>query len=80
MPVADFMASETRFAVLQRTHPERAAELALLAQADIDERWRYYQQLAGMQRSVPHVERHTPQGALDRAGPSGQPVDEETLA
>ena len=57
MPVADFMASETRFAVLQRTQPERAAELATLAQADVDERWRYYEQLAGMHRSVPHLPR-----------------------
>ena len=28
IPIADFVATETRFAVLQRTHPERAAELA----------------------------------------------------
>jgi pyruvate-ferredoxin/flavodoxin oxidoreductase len=56
IPVSEFVASETRFAVLARTHPERAAELALLAQADVDERWRYYQQLAAMHRSVPHVQ------------------------
>ncbi len=55
IPVADFMATETRFAVLQRTQPDRAAELAALAQADADERWRYYEQLAGMHRSVPHL-------------------------
>ena len=57
IPVADFVATETRFAVLQRTHPERAAELAVLAQADADERWRYYEQLAGVERTVPHVHR-----------------------
>ncbi len=57
IPVAEFMASETRFAVLQRSQPERAAALAALAQADADERWRYYEQLAGMHRSVPHVPR-----------------------
>jgi pyruvate-ferredoxin/flavodoxin oxidoreductase len=55
IPVRDFVASETRFAILGRTDPERAAELADLAQADADERWRYYEQLAGMHRSVPHV-------------------------
>ena len=49
------MATETRFAILERTDPERAAELAELAQADADERWRYYEQLAGIHRSVPHV-------------------------
>ncbi len=56
IPVRDFVATETRFAILERTNPERAAELAALAQADADERWRYYQQLAGIHRSVPHIE------------------------
>jgi pyruvate-ferredoxin/flavodoxin oxidoreductase len=55
IPVRDFVATETRFAVLERTHPERAAELAVLAQADADERWRYYEQLAGVLRTVPHL-------------------------
>ena len=55
IPVRDFVATETRFAILERTHPERAARLAELAQADADERWRYYEQLAGMHRTVPHV-------------------------
>ena len=55
IPVRDFVASETRFAVLERTHPERAAQLAELAQADADERWRYYEQLAGVLRTVPHL-------------------------
>ena len=55
IPIADFAATETRFAVLQRTNPERAAELATLAQADADERWHYYQQLAGIERTVPHL-------------------------
>jgi pyruvate-ferredoxin/flavodoxin oxidoreductase len=60
IPIADFVATETRFAVLQRTHPERAAELAALAQADADERWHYYEQLAGVERTVPHVHRPDP--------------------
>ncbi len=55
IPIRDFVATETRFAVLQRTHPERAAMLAELAQADADERWRYYEQLAGLLRTVPHL-------------------------
>ncbi|MFI5040325.1 MAG: pyruvate:ferredoxin (flavodoxin) oxidoreductase [Acidimicrobiales bacterium] len=55
IPVSDFAATETRFAILERTHPERARRLAALAQADADERWRYYEQLAGMHRTVPHV-------------------------
>ena len=55
IPIRDFAATETRFAILERTQPERAAHLAALAQADADERWRYYTQLAGMERTVPHV-------------------------
>ena len=55
IPVRDFAATESRFAILERTHPERAAALAGLAQADVDERWRYYEQLAGMHRVIPHV-------------------------
>ncbi|HEY5173258.1 MAG TPA: pyruvate:ferredoxin (flavodoxin) oxidoreductase [Acidimicrobiia bacterium] len=54
IPIREFAATETRFAVLERTHPERAAYLAALAQADADERWRYYEQLAAMHRTVPH--------------------------
>ena len=54
MPVADFLATEARFAVLARTHPERAEHLARLAQADVDERWRYYSQLGTMERTVAH--------------------------
>ena len=46
LPVADFIASETRFGVLARTQPARAAELSQLIQQDVDERWRYYEQLA----------------------------------
>jgi pyruvate-ferredoxin/flavodoxin oxidoreductase len=75
--VSEFVAGETRFAVLARTQPERAAELAQLAQADVDERWRYYEQLAAMHRSVPHVH-HDPdaqpgvaEGATRRADDQG---------
>ena len=56
MPLKEFVSSEARFAILQRTHPERAERLMELAQADVDERWRYYEQLAGMERTVPHHE------------------------
>jgi pyruvate-ferredoxin/flavodoxin oxidoreductase len=54
IPVRDFVSTEARFAVLQRTHPERASQLLELAQADVDERWRYYEQLSEMERTVPH--------------------------
>ncbi len=68
IPVSEFVAGETRFAILARTQPERAAELAELAQADVDERWRYYEQLAAMHRSVPHV--HHDADAPDAPAPA----------
>jgi pyruvate-ferredoxin/flavodoxin oxidoreductase len=55
IPVRDFMMSEARFAMLARANPKRAEELAQLAQADADERWHYYTQLAGVKRGVPAV-------------------------
>jgi pyruvate-ferredoxin/flavodoxin oxidoreductase len=55
IPVRDFVATEARFAILERTDPVRARELAALLQSDIDERWRYYEQLSAMHRSVPHI-------------------------
>jgi pyruvate-ferredoxin/flavodoxin oxidoreductase len=68
IPVADFLAAEARFAVLARTDPERSARLVRLAQADVDERWRYYQQLGAMERTV----------TRDRPGTEDGPSDAET--
>jgi len=76
MPIKEFVESETRFAILARTQPERAAELAALAQADADERWRYYSQLADIQRSIPHLEHEPaappPGGAATTPGANGK--------
>jgi pyruvate-ferredoxin/flavodoxin oxidoreductase len=55
IPVRDFVASEARFAILERTDPVRARELAGFLQGDVDERWRYYEQLATIHRSLPHI-------------------------
>jgi pyruvate-ferredoxin/flavodoxin oxidoreductase len=52
MPVRDFVSTEARFAILSRTHPQRSERLLELMQADVDERWRYYEQLAAMSRTV----------------------------
>ncbi len=76
MPIKDFVANETRFAVLSRTHPERAADLADLIQGDADERWRYYEQLAGMHRSVPHVHHEEAQEAGEAALEAGGEVEQ----
>ncbi len=55
-PFREFAMTEGRFAMLARSDPERAEHLFALAQADVDERWRYYEQLAGVERTVPHEE------------------------
>ena len=54
VPVRDFVATEMRYAILERTNPARARELSHALQSDIDERWRYYEQLAAVHRTVPH--------------------------
>jgi len=53
LPFREFARTEARFAQLERARPEEARRLFALAQADIDERWRTYEQLAGLERSVP---------------------------
>ena len=53
LPLHEFQSRETRFAALARRDPERARHLEALAQADINERWHYYEQLAGVERTVP---------------------------
>jgi pyruvate-ferredoxin/flavodoxin oxidoreductase len=52
IPHREFALSEGRFAMLARSDPERAEALLELAQADVDERWRYYEQLAGVERTM----------------------------
>jgi pyruvate-ferredoxin/flavodoxin oxidoreductase len=52
-PLDDLLRTEARYEVLESTDPERAAALRALAQSDVDERWRYYEQLAGVERSSP---------------------------
>ena len=50
--VKDFLASEPRFAMLRRSHPERAATLWSSEAKDVEERWRYYSQMASVERAV----------------------------
>jgi len=52
IPLTDFALKEARFSMLARSDPSRSAELLDLAQQDIDERWHYYEQLAGLERAV----------------------------
>ena len=54
IPLREFALKEARYAMLARSDPDRANMLLDLAQADIDERWHYYEQLTSLVRRVPH--------------------------
>ncbi len=53
VPYSDFARSEARFSMLARSNPDRSRELVDLAQQDVDNRWRYYRQLADVHRAAP---------------------------
>ncbi len=61
IPLREFALQEARYAMLARTDPERSEQLLDLSQAAIDERWRYYAQLADVERQLPHVDEHDEQ-------------------
>ncbi len=63
----DMLSTEGRFAMLERSDPERAAELRDGLQRDITERWHYYEQLAGVERRMV-----VPDGAADGAAEEEQ--------
>jgi pyruvate-ferredoxin/flavodoxin oxidoreductase len=44
-PIQEFTNLETRFKILEKSHPERAKMLMQLAQGDIQRRWDYYSSL-----------------------------------
>jgi len=51
IPLSAYTSKEARFAMLWRVDPDRAARLLDQAQRDVDERWRVYEQMAGMERT-----------------------------
>jgi len=53
IPFSEVAANEARFAMLARSDPEQARRLGALAQADIDERWKLYEQFADLDRVIP---------------------------
>jgi pyruvate-ferredoxin/flavodoxin oxidoreductase len=52
LPVKEFAMKEARYAMLARANPVHAEQLMALAQRDADERWRFYEQMAGIARDV----------------------------
>ncbi len=73
IPFAEVAREEARFAMLARHDPDRAARLAVLAQADIDERWRLYEQFEDLERTIPDE-----QPDIEVLVPLPTPVAEET--
>ncbi len=71
IPLKEFQAKEARFAMLARSRPQEHEELQRLAQADAEERRRFYEQLAG-------VERHAP-GHLEENGQEEAPAETEEV-
>ena len=57
IPYRDFIDTETRFSVLQRTHPEAAERFLRQAQKQVDTRFFLYEQLAHL--AVRHAEEQT---------------------
>jgi len=55
VPLRQFAESEARFAMLARTNPAEFDRLMTLAEEDARERWRWYEQLAGLSRTAPHL-------------------------
>ena len=53
LPLKTFAQQEARFAILARTDPERFDMLMAESQRDVDSRWGFYEQLAGVSRSMP---------------------------
>ena len=48
----EFALKEGRYAMLARANPSQAERLLELAQKDINERWHFYEQMAGIERTV----------------------------
>ena len=71
IPIREFALAETRFSMLARSDHEHSEHLLALSQADADERWRLYSQLAGVERTVPHEVALAESVELDADSPEG---------
>ncbi len=77
LPLERFMEQEGRFAVLARTDPARFARLTAEASADARERRRWYEQLAGLDRSAPHLPGVDTVPPAAAPGPAAAPDDDK---
>jgi pyruvate-ferredoxin/flavodoxin oxidoreductase len=69
-PLESFTMKEGRYAMLAAADPQRAKELSAKAQSDADARWTFYEQVAGVHRTV----------ADDREAKADQPTDSQEEA
>jgi pyruvate-ferredoxin/flavodoxin oxidoreductase len=56
----EYALKETRYNMIARSKPEASEALMVLAQQDVDARWRLYEQMAGMHYGPNGVEKHEP--------------------
>ncbi len=56
----DFATKEARYGMLSLSNPDEAEHLLDLAQEDVDERWRLYEQMATVERTAPVVAEEEP--------------------
>ena len=68
MPVERFTMKQGRFAMLAQADPARAKQLMTTAQSDADARWRLYEQVAGVHRTV------TDDGEYEEGGSDAAPA------
>ena len=52
----EFALKEGRYAMLARANPAQAERLLELAQKDINDRWHFYEQMAGIERTISPME------------------------
>ncbi|MEI7685876.1 MAG: pyruvate:ferredoxin (flavodoxin) oxidoreductase, partial [Planctomycetota bacterium] len=63
IPLRDYLYNATRYTMLAQAHPEEAKALFELAQGDVRERWRLYEQLAHTLAPVASGPADSPRGA-----------------
>jgi pyruvate-ferredoxin/flavodoxin oxidoreductase len=80
IPLRQFALQEARYAMLARSDPARSEQLLDLAQAGIDERRHFYEQLVEVERTVPHIDDPDELVKIDRTEPTPADTasDEET--
>ena len=64
IPLKDYIYNESRYTMLQRAHPDTAAELLKEATDDVERTWRVYSGRAAMpgRESTPNISPHNGHG------------------